>query len=196
MAGLDRRVRGEDALVPGLRHRLLKIFPRGHFFADQFQRKERGMAFVQVEHGRLHAERAQEAHAADAQQDFLHDAHGAVAGVGARSQVAEMLRVFRQIRVEQIHRDATGVDTPGAKINAVHADFRVADKRLAVGVEHGLERHVLRVNHRVVFGLPVVGINRLLEIAFAVKKADADEAEAEVAGGLGVVAGQNAEAAR
>ena len=35
----------------------------------------------------------------------------------------------------------------------------------------------------------------LLKITFAVKQADADEAEAEVAGGFRVVAGQDAEAA-
>ena len=68
-------------------------------------------------------------------------------------------------------------------------------ERLAVGAEHRFQRHVFRVHQIVEFGLPVVRVNGLLKIAFAVEQADADEAEAEVAGGFGVVAGEDAEAA-
>ena len=65
----------------------------------------------------------------------------------------------------------------------------------ALGIQHRFERHVLRVNRIVKFRLPVVRVNRLLEITFAVKQTDADKTEAEVAGGFRVVAGQNAQAA-
>ena len=53
----------------------------------------------------------------------------------------------------------------------------------------------MRVNGIVIFRLPVVAINRLLKITFAVEQTDADEAEAEVARGFAMVAGKNAEAA-
>ena len=141
------------------------------------------------------AQRAQQAHAADAQQNFLHDARGAVAAINAQGQIAEMLLVLRQVGVEQIDRHAADVDAPGLEDHDVHADFHAADEPLAVGVQHRFHRHVLRVNRIVKFRLPVVGVDRLLEIAFAVEQADADEAEAEVAGGFGVVAGEDAQAA-
>ena len=51
------------------------------------------------------------------------------------------------------------------------------------------------VNGVVIFRLPVVGVDRLLEITLAVEQADADETETEVAGGFRVITGQNAEAA-
>ena len=49
VAGLDRRVGGEDAFRLGLRLGLGKFLPGGHFFADQFQREEGRVAFVHVE---------------------------------------------------------------------------------------------------------------------------------------------------
>ena len=59
------------------------------------------------------AQRAQQPHAADAQQNFLHDARGAVAAVNAQGQIAEMLFVLGQIRVEQINRHAADIHAPG-----------------------------------------------------------------------------------
>ena len=66
----------------------------------------------------------------------------------------------------------------------------------ALRVQHRFERHVPRINLIVKLRLPVVRVNRLLEITLVVKQADADEAEAEVARGFRVVAGEDAEAAR
>ncbi len=154
------------------------------------------MALVHVKDRRLHAELAQQANPADAQQNFLHDAHGVVAAINARGQIAEMLGVFRAVGIEQIHRHAPDVHAPGLKEDAVHVNFHVAYERLAVGIQHGFERHIFRIHQIVEFGLPVVRVNGLLEIAFAVKQTDADKAKSEVAGGFGVVAGQDAEAAR
>ena len=83
VARLHRRVRGENAFRLGQRLGLGKGFAGGHFFADEFQREERRVAFVHVERGRREAKRAQQAHAADAEQNFLHDARGAVAAINA-----------------------------------------------------------------------------------------------------------------
>ena len=194
--GLDRRVRGEMAVRLCLCERVGIIFPGGHFFADQFQREKRRMAFVHVEERWFDAERAQQPHAADAQQNFLHDARGAVAAVNAQSQIAEMLLVLRQVRVEQINGSATDIDAPRLEHDDVHADFHAAFQPSAGGIQNRLDRHVLRVNRIVKFRLPVVGINRLLEITLAVKQADAVEAQPQVARGFRVVARENAEAAR
>src|SRR5665213_560468 len=196
VAGLDGRVRGEETFLLGERLRFGECFPGGDFFADQLQREKRRVAFVHVERGRLDAQRAQQPHAADAQQNLLHDARGAVAAINARRQVAVKLLVLRQVRVEQKNRHAPDVDAPDLEVHGVHADLDVADEPFAFRVQHRLERHVVRLDGIVKFRLPVVVVNRLLKITFAVKQTDADEAEAEIAGGFRVVAGEDSEAAR
>ena len=60
------------------------------------------MAFVHVENGRLHPQSAEHAHPADAQQNLLHDAGGAVATIDSQGQIAKVLLVFRTIGVQQI----------------------------------------------------------------------------------------------
>jgi hypothetical protein len=108
---------------------------------------------------------------------------------------SETLFVFRQVRVQQINGDAPDIYAPDLEGHQIQADLDGADQPPALGVQQRFERDVVRVNRIVVFRLPVVGINRLLEITFAVKQADADKTETEVAGGFRVVAGQDAEAA-
>ena len=63
-------------------------------------------------------------------------------------------------------------------------------------VEDRFDREVSRVEQRVIIDLPVVMVERLLEIAFAVENAHADKAKSQVAGGFSMIAGQNAEASR
>ena len=99
------------------------------------------------------------------------------------------------VGVQQIDRHASDVHAPRLETDAVHVDFHVQHERLAVGIQHRLKRRVLRIHQVVKFGLPVVRVDGLLEIAFAVEQTDADEAEAEVAGGFGMVAREDAEAA-
>ena len=49
------------------------------------------MALIHVEDGRLDAQSAQQPYAADAQQDFLHDARRAVTAVHAQGQIAKFV---------------------------------------------------------------------------------------------------------
>ena len=53
---------------------------------------------------------------------------------------------------------------------------------LALLVEDRFEGKVSRVELGVVFGLPVLMVDGLLEVTFAVEEADADEPEPEIAG--------------
>ncbi len=70
-------------------------------FAEELEGQEGRVAFVHMEHGRLDAEGAQEADAADAQDDLLADPGPLVAAVDVGGQVADLLVVLRQIRVQQ-----------------------------------------------------------------------------------------------
>ncbi len=68
------------------------------------------------------------------------------------------------------------------------------DKRLAGFIQHWHHRQVLRVEQRVIFHLPVVLIDLLLEITLTIEKADADKTNIQITGRFRVVTRQNAEA--
>ena len=57
-----------------------------------------------------------------------------------------------------------------------------ADERLALGIEDRLDRQISRIELRIIINLPIVLADRLLEITFSVKQADADEPNSQVAG--------------
>ena len=59
----------------------------------------------------------------------------------------------------------------------------------------GLERHRARVEAGEPLDLPALVVELLAEVAVVVEEPDGDEREAEVVGGLQVVAGEHAEAA-
>src|SRR6202000_3000845 len=124
------------------------------------------------------------AHAADAEENFLHDARGAVAAVNARREIAIKLLVLRQIRIEQINGAAAAVHAPDLEVHGGHADLDIADQAVALRVHERFERDVVGVDRIVKFRLPIVRINGLLKITFAIEQTDADETEAEVAGGF------------
>ncbi len=195
VTGRHRRVSREQALPPCPDQRLVKTGTPGDLLAHQLQGKKRCVALVHVKHRRLHAEPPQQPHPTHAKQDFLHDARRVVAAVHAPREVAKVRLVRRQIGVDQINRAAADINHPGAKRHRLGGDLHRANQRLAVVVQHRLKRKILRVKLAVILRLPVLGTDRLLKIALAVKQADADKAKAKVAGRLGVVAGQHAQAA-
>ena len=73
----------------------------------------------------------------------------------------------------------------------VHGDFHMTDYLLPFVIEHGFQRQVFRVEQSIVFGLPVVGINGLLKIAFAIKQTDPHQAHSQITGCFGMVACQH-----
>ena len=101
-----------------------------------------------------------------------------------------MALIFFAIAVEQINRDTPDVGTPNLERHPLHPQFDVANQRFARFAEHRLERQVFRVQQRVVFGLPAIHVDRLLEVAFAVEQTDAHKPNARIAGRLGVIARQ------
>ena len=181
VAGRHRRVGGEDRREPDLLERLVGLQPLLDEGADALDLQEGGVAFVQVEHGRLDSERRERADAADAEQQLLADPVLPVAAVE---------RIGQPVDLEQIERDG--------------ADFLAPDRgfdRLAGEVDRhrdGLagDADRLRIDRLVVLGLASFGIDPLPEVAAAVEQADADERHPELRRGLEVVAGEDAEAAR
>jgi hypothetical protein len=108
--GVDREHRaGRDQLA-----RLIERHALGHQLAAALERHERRVTLVHVPRGGRDAERAQHAHAGDAEDHLLGDAGALVAAVEARQQRAVVGVVLGQVDVEQQHRHAADPGAPGA----------------------------------------------------------------------------------
>ena len=195
VAGRHRRVRREHRRSPHLLERVVERSALLDQLADALQRDEGGVAFVQVPHRRRDAERAQRAHAADAENDLLLDARLAIAAVEPRRQLAIPRRVLREIGVEQEQADAAEPHAPHRGQHRAIAERHRGDARPAVRRDRRLDRRVGPADALVALLLPAVVGHALAEVALRIHEADADERHAEVGGFLAVIAGQHAEAA-
>ena len=107
-----------------------------------------------------------------------------------------VLGVFRPICVKQINRVAPDIDPPCLEINIGEFNLDTAHQRLSLVIQDRLQGQVLWIEERLKFVLPIVLVDLLLEVAFAIKQADAGKTNVEIAGRFGVIARQNAQAAR
>ena len=180
VAGRHGRVRREDRRGPDLLERLGRLEPLLDEGADALDLEERGVALVQVEHGRLDPERRQRPDAADPEQQLLADAVLAVAAVE---------RVGEPVDLEQVERDRADLLAPDGGFDRLPAEV----DRDRDGLAGDADR--LRIDWLVVLGLPAVRVDPLPEVAAAVEQADADERHPELRRRLEVVAGEDAEAA-
>ncbi len=193
---------GEDRAGPHGGERLVEVEAgAGDEFADAFGAEEAGVSLVHVEDvgvGQAVDARvgAHGADTADAGEDLLLDPVVLVAAVEAVGDPAQLLVVGRDVGVEQQQWDAPDLGDPDPRIECASARHGDLHERCgAVGLGEQSQRQALRVVGGVVLHLPTVGAERLPEVAGAVEQADADERQAEIGGGLQVVAGEDAETA-
>ncbi len=139
---------------------------------------------------------AQGPDAADAEQHLLLEALLTTAAVEAVGDVAGGLVVAGDVGVEQQQRDAAhlGAQHVGAQLAAA-GQVEGDDAGLAVVLAQQAQGQAVGVEDRVGLLLPAVAVEALLEVAGLVEEADADDRDAEVGGGLEVVAGEDAETA-
>ncbi len=200
-AGRDGGVRGEhragaDGLQGGV-----EVEPGVGQLGDPLQAEEPGVPLVGVEDLRcgVAGEPAVRAHRADtpyAEQHLLEQPVLAAAAVEPVGDVALAEVVLLDVGVEQEQRNSADPGQPdpgGQPAPAGQREGDVARRAVLLG-ERG-EGQLVRVEHRIVLLLPAVAGEGLAEVAVPVEQADADQRDAQVAGGLEVVAGQDAEAA-
>jgi hypothetical protein len=151
--------------------------------------------FIHVADGGVQIHGPQRTNAPDAEQHLLLDAHLDVAPVQAVADVSVGGRIGLDVGVEEKERDASHVEAPHlrAHLAPIHGDLH--GKRLAVLVGHEGQRLAGWIDVLGLLGLPAVGCEHLLKVAFVVEEADAHEREAEVAGRLQVVACQHPQSA-
>ena len=191
------RVRRED--VARLRDlaRLGEAEPAlGAQLADALEAEERGVALVGVAHGRPQARDLEGTHAADAEDDLLPDPHVDVAAVEAVRDLAIRGTVRGQVRVEEQEGRPADPHAPDQEVDVPLGDAHGHDRGDAGRRREDLDREVERIDDGIALLLPGVRREHLPEEALPVEDPDPDERHAEVARGLQVVAGQDAEAAR
>ena len=140
------RVGREHGAAPHFGVRIGKRVALLEQLADALQDDERGVTFVEVPHRGVVAERAQDAHAADAEDDLLLHARFAIAAVQARRELAIPRRVLGQVGVHQVQRDATQLDVPHRHQHGAVAERHGDHQLRAVGGAGALRRGVLPVD--------------------------------------------------
>jgi len=194
VSGRDRGMGGEHArgghqFQGGFEGELVDL----HEVADALQADEGGVALVHVDDLGAKAERGQGADAADAEQDFLPQAHFQAAAVEAGGDLPEMGRVFRDIGVEQVESDPADQDSPYLGLDLLVGQFDGDGQAFAVFVHDPGHGPLFEVGDGVAFLLPAVRGEILAEVALLVTQAEADQRQAQVRGAFQVVAGQDAE---
>ncbi len=143
-----RRMGREDR---PLAHGPQRVLDRGaalDALGRELERRERRMALVQVDDGRLDPERVEHPGAADPEQAVLGEAHGAVALVEPARRPACDGVVLRQLGVEEQQRHAADVDPPDLEGDRLAGDLDRREQRRSVGRGDAGHRKVLRVVRR------------------------------------------------
>ncbi len=168
---------------------------------DPLDAEEAGVPLVGVEDlgGRVRGEPAVRAHgadAADAQQHLLEQPVLAAAAVEAVGHVAFGGGVGLDVGVEEQQWDPADLGLPDVcGEGAAGREGEVDPYGCAVGLAEHADGEFVGVEQGVALLLPAVPAEGLPEVPVTVEQADADQRRAQVAGGLEVVAGQDAEAA-
>ncbi len=200
-AGRDGGVGGEDRAGPHRLQRGVEVQPFADQFVDALQAEEAGVALVGVEHlgCGVAGELAVGAHRPDtsyAQEHLLQQPVLAAATVQTVGDAPFAGAVVLDVGVEQQQRHPAdlGDPDPGPQRRAAGQGERDVGGG-AVGPGERRERQLVRVEDRVVLLLPAVAGERLAEVSVPVEESHPDQRDTQVAGGLQVVAGQDAQAA-
>ncbi len=195
VSGGNRRVRREHRRFAYFVQRGVERLAVFAQVANALQHDEAGVAFVEMKHCRLGAERFEGADTADSENDFLLDAGFRVATVQACGQLSVPRRVFFQVGVEQVERHAAQPDSPDCGQHRSIAERHRRDTRLAVRRHRRFDRRIRPVEALVALFLPPFCRNMLVKITLRIHEPDADQRHAEVARFLAVIAGQHTKAA-
>ncbi len=200
-AGRHGRVRGEHGPGADRLQRRVEVEPLGAQLRHPLQAEEAGVPLVGVEHlgRRVPGEPAVRADGADtsyAEEHLLEQPVLAAAAVEPVGHPAFDEVVLLDVGVEQEQRDPAHLGDPDAGAQGAVAGQGEGDLGGgAVGLLELVQGQLVRVEDGVVLLLPAVPGQGLAEVSVPVEQADADQRGAEVAGGLEVVAGQDAEPA-
>ena len=190
-------MRREDVGAPHrLQRRVGVVVVVIHQMGDPRQRHESRVSLVHVAHLGHAAQRRERLEAADAEQEFLMEAHPLVAAVEPPGDLAQFGRVLGQFGVEQHQRDVADPEDPRGEEEFAVAEAHQAGDFVAVGVASAHHRQIVDLGDGIVFVLPAGTVEHLPEVALPIEQPHRHQRQFEVARGFQVVAGEDAEAAR
>ena len=137
VTGRHRRVGRDEGALPDPAKGVAEGGAAGDALGHQLERGEGAVALVEVEDGRVDAERAEHAHAANAEDHLLTGAHGVVARVETATDLAVFGAVLCHIGVEQEEGDAADGERPDLRADNPVGDGDGDDER-SIAAEHQL----------------------------------------------------------
>ena len=191
-----RRVGGEHG---ARRHQLqggIDIQPLLHAKPAALQDLESRMALVDVPYRGPQAQGPQRPHPAHAQHQFLLQAHLPVAAVQLMGDGAVPGAVLRQIGIQQVQGDMPRLHHPHPHLEYPPGKLDIQGEVLAAVGQRGYHRQVVGQRTGMTDLLVAMAVDGLGEVAHLVQQPNGHERQADIAGGLAVVAGQDAQAAR
>ena len=169
--------------------------PLFHVFAESLQGHERGVSLVGVPHIGVDPERPEHAYSADPEHDLLPEPHLVVAGVQLLGEGPVLGIVQVDVGVHQEDGRPADQQFPHAEVDGTAVQGHRRVRAFLPVSPHLANGHGGRIERLLDRELPSVLRHSLPEIALLVEQADADQGDAEVAGLLEVVAGQDSEPA-
>ncbi len=162
--------------------------------ANPFHREERGVALVHVIDRRLQAQRLQRAMPADAEQDFLLQAHLQIAAVKLIGDIAIVLAIGGHIRIEKVEIDAADANLPDSGRYGTSVVVNFDGERTPVRPKFEAQREIAEVVIFVGFLLPARWIQVLLEVSLLVEQAHTHQRHTQIAGRFQMIAGEHTQA--
>ena len=162
-----------------------------HAISNGFKDRESAVSLVEVKNARGDAHRPQGAEASDTEQQLLADSHARVAAIQTRGELHVLRSVPLDVGIQKKQITSTHVHAPDFCPDEPAARFDLYRNSLAVGSNRKLHRQMANIRLQVFFLLPATGVERLPEIALAVKQADANQGDAQVGRALNVIARQD-----
>lgn len=195
-----RGVGGEHRAGPDRLQRGREVQPLVGEFGDPLQTEEPGVPLVGVKHLGLRvpgqaAVRPDRPHTSYTEQHLLEQPVFAAAAVEPVGDPAFADAVLLDVGVEHEQRDAADLGQPDPGAQRAAAGQREGHQGgRAVLLAQGHQRQFVGVEDRIVLLLPALAGQGLAEVAVPVEQAHADQRDAQVAGGLEMVAREDAEA--
>ncbi len=196
-AGGDRGVGGEDVPGAGGLERLREAQPLlVHEHPDPLEAQEGRMPLVHVTDHRPEPHRVERAQAPDPEHDLLADPVLLIATVELVRDVLQVGGILGEVRVEEEEGEPAHLNAPDLHEEGAAGEEELDAQGPAVRGRDHVHGEVVEVVRGVRLLLPAVAGEVLAEVALLVEQPDPHEGNAQVAGALQVVAGENPEAAR
>jgi hypothetical protein len=146
-----------------------------YVMADSLQKGERGVAFVEMIHGRGNAHRTERAASSNSQKDLLTDTHFLITAIQPGSGLAHMWGILGDIRVEQIELHSAHVDFENLEQEFLFRKAHLQDQRGAGGISLLFHRERVKLRPGIVFLLPSLLGEPLPEVSFLIHESHSNE---------------------